>query len=117
MKPYVVCRIRVPGFHRWADAPATVDYLSARHRHLFGVTVRLAVDGPDRAIEFFMFQRVLNEWVASRFKRGDDGFEFGGYSCEMIATALATYLQSCDYAVQCVEVDEDGENGGGVWIQ
>jgi len=88
MQPYIVCRIHVAGFHCWEGAPATVDFLAKRHRHLFGVTVRLLVGGINRSVEFYMFQRELRACLAELYTQQVDGFEFGGRSCEMIAVEL-----------------------------
>lgn len=106
------------GFHRWPDAPPEVDYLASRHRHLFKVRVDIGVDNNDRAIEYHIFKRQLEQavYIDSRVVDGTSELEFGAMSCEAIAERLLIDIKelypSQDY--YRVEVSEDGENGSSI---
>lgn len=95
-------RLEFEGFHRWPQAPSDVAYLRDRHRHVFHIEARFAVDHDNRAVEFIQFKGEMLEWLRNRFP----GNELGTKSCEQIAGLLleAFALQSC-------AVFEDGENG------
>lgn len=100
--------VRVPGFHRWPDAPPRRAYLRARHRHLFHVRVTVDVLHDDRDVEFHDLQdRIL-------MHMGAGTREFGAMSCEAIARDLGRALRSLGVVVSQVEISEDGENGATV---
>jgi hypothetical protein len=99
----VIAVFTVEGFHRWPDAPAPVEFLRQRHRHLFHVELSRWVTHADRDIEILMLRRRGIEVLC-----GEYGLpcEFGSLSCEHIADFLlrALNLSRC-------KVLEDGENG------
>lgn len=100
------------GFHRWLEAPDEVDYLRARHRHLFKVRIDVSVEHADRAIEYHMLKRdVIKRMFPMTSSNGE--YEFGALSCETIAGILLQNLQTYypDRPYYRVEVSEDGENG------
>ena len=55
---YVTFRKR--GLHRYAAAPAEVDYLAHPHRHTFWFKVSIEVRHNDRDIEFHLFRTGWN---------------------------------------------------------
>lgn len=105
----VIITHRVPGFHCWPEAPDSVDYLSARHRHLFLLVVGWTVTDDDRQVEFHTAQ----DWVRKSFAEVQD---FGHRSCEMIAKGLYEDLKACDEVPlpSFIEVWEDEECGARV---
>lgn len=107
---HVEVKVVIPGFHRWASAPERVAFLRDRHRHLFVIRARKQVWHADREVEFFVLRAAVLEALHAEYPSGVDGVEFGGSSCEMIATALvhACGLVSCS-------VHEDDENGAEVF--
>lgn len=99
--------IIVPGFHFWADAPENIAWLNKLHHHAFIIKVRLLVDHPDRAIEFFEFQSKMRETLTSLYLLGTHGYCFGGESCETIAAKLLVKLTDQSFPVMSVSVHED----------
>ena len=98
-----------PGFHRWPNAPGAQSYLAHRHRHLFGVTVRMHVHDDDREVEF----HALKDEARSLWPPGG---ELGTRSCEAMARELAEKLSRRYQRRVEVEVSEDGECGAVVVI-
>jgi hypothetical protein len=96
-----------------------VHFLSQPHRHLFVIRARREVTQTDRELEFFLFQRELEQAVGYLFPGGDHmcfdprhrfdpamGLDFGSRSCEMIASELLLHMN----LTRC-GVWEDDENG------
>lgn len=109
------------GFHSWPEAPEPVHYLSNVHRHKFGIRVELAVVRHDREVEFHMLKRDVDSWLHRAQIGypidGTDEMDFGGRSCEDIATYVLDNLRLLYYpgrAFYRVTVNEDGENGATV---
>jgi len=100
---FIEARLSFVGFHAWPGAPASVDYLRSRHRHVFGVRARREVSFANRQIEFQTFK---NE-IAAFIDRSWPGGELGETSCEALAVVLAHQFE----LDEC-EVSEDGENSG-----
>ena len=105
----IFVRLRVPGFHYWADAPVNRDYLRERHRHLFHLVVSMPVVHADREVEF---HDLLDE-VRELFPVNT---EHRGKSCEMMAQEIGQALAERHQRAVTVEVSEDGEVGGKVVI-
>jgi len=102
-KTSIIVRWQFEGFHFYADAPVDVEFLRHNHRHLFKCEAKIEVSHDDRELEFFLVQRKLKE----RFKDG----EMNGWSCEMIAKEVLTFLQNAyGFRDMEIEVSEDGEN-------
>ena len=101
MKITVWCTTSFEGFHCWPDAPAEVDFLRVRHRHIFHVKASKQVFHDDRDVEFILLKRSVDRAI-SDLKKGD----VENWSCERWAVELINRvgLTSC-------EVSEDGENG------
>jgi len=123
-----VVLLRVVGFHAWPDAPADVEHLRARHRHLFTLRVECAVRHSERDVEFHRLQRAVKHMLLDYYSRHatlpanaphdaiqtrpDDEFEFGARSCETIAQEIVERLY--DWPITAVEVWEDDECGARV---
>lgn len=113
-KKFIWVTFQRKGYHRYPDAPAEVDYLQARHRHLFKFCVKLEVRHDNREIEFHMFLNEIESWYDSGI------LELDYKSCEMMADDLATKL-SATYGAHLYNTDdlreleivvsEDGECG------
>lgn len=97
--------MKVPGFHRWPNAPKEVEFLQHKHRHIFGIEAVFVVDHNDRDKEFFLMQKEIEAHLSAAFYFTDGGYQFEDMSCEMIATMLLKELD----LIRC-RVDEDGEN-------
>lgn len=115
----IVVRTQFEGLHRWAEAPESVAFLRAYHRHIFSIKVKIAVAHADRAIEFFtVLQKVraaLNDFRMSSHCSIVPGSNFlvrFDLSCEALAAYLGDSLLDRDLPVVSVEVSEDGENSG-----
>lgn len=105
---YIEVSSRFIAFHQYPDAPEQVAFLREPHRHVFHVLAQLYVQHDDRDLEFFMVQAKLNA-----FLREWEGENLGARSCEMLAEAIALYLEACyPERVRLVSVSEDGENRG-----
>ena len=103
---------RFEGQHRWPNAPDVVSFLRHPHRHLFGVSVKIQVEDPDRGIEFFMAKQYLADAIRNLKKRG-----IAEMSCETMALRILEYLRKLNIpAIEC-SVDEDGENAGIVELE
>lgn len=94
------------GYHKWDGAPAEVSFLQNYHRHVFYVTLCLAVGHDDREKEFFMVQRQLKDVMVE--EGYDNEAVLGLESCEMIATNIGNRFYDMD--VEWVKVSEDNEN-------
>jgi hypothetical protein len=103
--------VQLPGLHHWPDAPARRAYLRNTHRHLFGVTVYIAVAHDNRAVEFHDLQDEVRAWW------GPGVPDHGARSCETLARDLADALAQQGFTVAAVDVSEDGESGATVRVR
>ena len=94
------------GIHKYPDAPEGVEFLRHPHRHIFHFRVDLEVFHDDRDVEFILFKRELENLYEESI------LELDYMSCEMLADALAGYIQQ-EYPGRDlkVSVSEDNENG------
>ena len=114
MAARVIAVVRVPGFHRWPEAPEVVRFLRERHRHVFTVRCEWVVGGDDRQVEFFVAQGWIRSALAT-WPSDQRGIEFDRRSCETIARNVAEVLSAFGYpAPSAVEVWEDDEDGSRV---
>ncbi|GAA1961967.1 hypothetical protein [Amycolatopsis minnesotensis] len=98
--------VTAPGFHRWPGATGARSYLADRHRHLFHITVHVAVAHDDRDVEFHDLQDLIRTWW------GPVARECGSASCEDLARQLWTHLREDHQLTPVrVEVSEDAESG------
>lgn len=105
------------GHHAWPAAPAHRGYLSAEHRHRFGVNVCIGVLHDDREVEFHDLLATVNEAIESlgRVIQPEDVRVLGSMSCEMISRRIAAFvMERWPRRDVAVEVDEDGECGSAV---
>lgn len=101
-------KTRFEGIHSWPDAPDEVGFLRWPHRHLFHVQVELEVYHDDREVEFLLFQREIQAFIAQRPSLGSS-------SCETICKDILGYVVDHYPRRNCtVDVSEDGENGSSV---
>lgn len=96
------------GFHKWPEAPQTVNYLRALHRHLFQVVVQVPLEG-DRVVEFHMLKTWVDESLATLPLRLEDN---STWSCERIADLLChAIINTWAFPWVKVSISEDGECG------
>jgi hypothetical protein len=107
----VFATFEVEGFHYWPDAPDELMYLRDVHRHMFHVSVNVAVKHNNREIEIITLRRTAIK-AFENLGRARDGYFYGSASCEMLAEGLGNLLISNGIPVTVVTVSEDGENGG-----
>lgn len=100
------------GFHRWKDAPEHLGYLRYPHRHIFYVTVEVAVSHGDRAIEFHEFKQHMQGCVglvAQQMRIFSPMEATSTMSCEQIGEAIIKLGDK--YPITKVTVTEDNECG------
>lgn len=132
MTTWLVINLRLPGFHRWLDAPQAFKYLRSWHRHEFHIKCEIEVGG-NREFEFIALKDTITQYLLDRLglKHGmfldlpDKGFETHivldndaapEQSVEGLAYFIAKYLKDdVDKRVR-VTVMEDGENGATVEV-
>lgn len=97
-------KLFVEGIHCWSECPIPeVSFLRNPHRHIFHITCQKEVTHNDRDIEIIMFKREVESYLRTKYGTPCD---FGGMSCEMIASELTNAFK-----LSICEVMEDGENG------
>lgn len=104
------------GIHCYPEAAtdpklSEVSFLQFPHRHIFKFRVEIEVEHNNRAIEFIIFKRWLENIYGDNIY-GDGTLQLNHKSCEMLAEELIEAI-SCQYPNRniAVEVSEDGENG------
>lgn len=108
MASSIIVTYRFEGFHHWKDAPDIVEFLRVRHRHIFTVRVEIGVSCLDRELEFFIVKEKLKKFLNDSFENG----ELRQMSCEELARCICLVFNALR-----VEVWEDDENGGAVWVK
>lgn len=119
MNTHVIITTDFPGLHHWADAPNEVSFLRSPHRHLFHVKVSITEDHDrhkdSRETEFLLLKAFVDNFLVRSWPTVSPGVkDLGTTSCENIAAQIYEYLMNKGYAVDYVEVFEDGENGARV---
>jgi hypothetical protein len=105
---WVWCTFEFEGFHRWAGAPDSVEYLRTKHRHLFKCKVWVEVRHEDREIEFITLKHDCQKAL------GVLDIERVG-SCEVVAGTILMELKKIyPKRMMMAEVSEDGECGARV---
>lgn len=105
----IITHNEIIGSHYWKDAPEKYKYLRNLHRHVFTIRCKFEVSHEDREIEINDMQDIIAEGIEDEFGQGVDvgaGINFGGMSCEQIASWCINRF-GC---VEC-EVLEDGFGG------
>lgn len=105
MSYFISTKNRIEGFHRWPGADEDCAFLRSRHRHIFEIKCKKAVNDFDREVEIITKQKEIDEYISERFGRPA---EFKDMSCEQIAEELCVHFN-----FDLVEVLEDGISGGG----
>lgn len=104
---YVVTYNEIIGTHNYKEAIGLLEYLSYKHRHVFKIRCWFKVEDPNREIEFNIKQYEIEQLLKKNFKEEEGmGLDFGGMSCEMIASYLIAKM-GCEMC----EVLEDGFGG------
>lgn len=101
----VICHICVEGFHRWAEAPLHLNFLSYKHRHIFDIRAKFEVSENNREIEIIETQDIMRRYIEEKYKKGMC-CDFGNMSCEDIAEELLNKFNA-----HSVQVLEDGFGG------
>ena len=111
MKYSVVVTFSMEGFHCWPEAKDVfpeVDFLSERHRHMFGFRCYATVTHTERDKEFILLNREIKRCLQLYFEKDvANVLEFGPMSCESIGEWLLDQFPE----LYKVEVWEDWENG------
>jgi hypothetical protein len=108
-KSYIKVRTQFEGYHCYPGAGSIdhrIAFLEDRHRHMFHVEVKMAVDHQNREQEFF-----LTKWKLASFLSAN---EMNNKSCEMMAQEIIELFLIPTYGVRFYEVtvSEDGESDG-----
>jgi hypothetical protein len=111
LRTTILIKTQFAGLHFYPEAPDAVDFLKLKHRHMFHVTLEIAVKHDDRELEFFMVKEELNKLL-----KVDTVTDLGSRSCEVIAKAVIGKMQELYGANRhiTVTVMEDDENGARV---
>jgi hypothetical protein len=115
MKRFIIVRTSFEGFHCWKDAPIEVGFLRNLHRHIFHVEVKIEVPHNNRALEFFIVQHFLEDYIQNQLPEDRN---LKQTSCEMLAEGFCEAIKT-QYRIKkgiTVTVFEDNENGGGVEV-
>lgn len=110
----IIVNLRVPGVHRWLEAPDPVKFLRHPHRHEFHIRVRMETFHTDREVETLQVKHALQ----THFRPSGENLavDFGSRSCEQIAwdlpsTALLDIVPNLGERELEITVLEDGETG------
>jgi len=107
MQTFILIKTQFEAIHHWPGCPHDdVAFLRDKHRHIFHVKAKAAVNHDDRDIEFIQFKRAVTDYLRNHFDRAD----LGATSCEMMCGEL---LEAFPEMVE-VAVWEDAENGAQV---
>lgn len=120
----IYVKTQYEALHCWPGAPKEVSFLAHPHRHVFHVEYHLTALHDDRAVEFFMFKKDLEEVIKTRLLPRLE--KYPQMSCEMMAKALYEAIDALPVSrenspevfifpyknlTRKVIVSEDGENG------
>ncbi len=111
MKSVVIVQFEVDGFHHFPNAPESVSFLSATHRHTFTVKAGYKVSDLNREVEIFIARDELISYLNEAF---GSPCQFGAMSCEMIASEILEFASE-DGMVWC-EVWEEKTGGARIEI-
>lgn len=103
---FIKVKTQFEGFHKYENAPEEVSFLRNRHRHVFGLTVKIQVTESDRELEYFLVLKDVKTLIKKYLKQTKET-----ESCEMIAEFFLDYLET-KYRNRRIEVEvsEDDEN-------
>lgn len=114
MSKYIIVTNNFKGYHRYAEAPANVQFLQNIHRHVFNIKTTIEVFHNERELEFFRLQDKIERFIRRHYNQKWEAYIEGIYigSCEALAEALVLYLKETYPGRHVrVEVWEDNENG------
>lgn len=107
MKTNIIVRLQFEGVHAWYDCPLDeVDFLRAKHRHIFFVEAKKEVSHDNRQVEIILLKRKMQNYIKQTWNG-----ELDQMSCEMIAKHLLI-----EFALCYCSVTEDNENGAEVFV-
>lgn len=124
---WLICKLNIPGFHRWPKAPNSHAYLRNLHRHEFHIQVEIKVD-ENRAYEFIEIKDKFHSWLLENFGEAVTPAQVSlslknhiyldkieKQSVEGLAEEILMYIDGeyKNYGIR-VTVMEDGENGSRV---
>jgi len=123
MKTWLIINLRVPGFHKWENAPEEHAYLKNLHRHEFHIKVEMLADR-NRKWEFIDIKSQLTLWLYENFPSDintSDSIsleDMPKQSCEGFAEVIAKEFVAENYTCSKIRVTvlEDGENGARIEI-
>jgi len=116
----IIVRTSFKGTHNWPEASQfagpEVDFLEAPHRHTFHIQAELTVLDSDREVEFFVFQKEIDDTIEelyrSNYPKKEMVYSLGRKSCETIAEEIIDSLRTKNYSSPItIEVWEDLEVG------
>lgn len=117
----IIVRTSFKGMHCWPEASTVcgeqVKFLESEHRHTFYVQAELSVNDSDREVEFFVFQKMVDNTIRSLFLYNceDLAIHLGRKSCETMAEEIINALRkTLNNKLIAVEVWEDNEVGARV---
>lgn len=113
----IFVRFNLPGIHCWKDATDNRAYLKYPHRHLFHFTIKMEVGHNNREVEFhdlILKSQMFVNSMCDDTSSFTDQFDFGGRSCEHIASELGQELANFYKRFVTVTVSEDEEAGASV---
>jgi len=105
---YIICKLSVPGFHFWPDAPQEIGYLRNVHRHVFEIIAKIPVNHDDRDKEIIQTQNEIRHYLSTMYADENGHLQLGHRSCEMLAKEIADKFGCIEVTVQ-----EDGYGGAG----
>jgi hypothetical protein len=112
MKTVIIVKLQYEALHNWPGVAEMmpekthIHFLQYPHRHVFHFTIEKEVTHDDRDIEIIDFKQQIEKYLDKKYKGN-----FGSQSCEMLAKEILQVFK-CN----CVEVLEDNENGGRVYL-
>lgn len=106
MTKLVICKVSIPGFHKWEEAPDSLAYLRSRHRHVFEIEVGIQVTNNNREIEIISTQNTIQKYLLRKYGENSVECEFYNMSCEDIAEEILKTFHA-----YYVTVTEDGFGG------
>lgn len=113
IKRWVTIKTSFNGIHNWERCPIkSVNFLKYPHRHKFLVNLSIQVNDADREIEFFVFQKQINEIIKSLFEKQENGcLNLGSRSCEHVSDLIYNKISEIYGNANCrITISEDGEN-------
>lgn len=104
----VIVKTNFEALHSWETCNIPeVMFLKNLHRHIFYVTLKLAVSHTDRDLEFFTVKKMLDTYLTNDY----NGKELKNVSCETICIEIFNWAEKNGMCPIYVSVFEDDECG------